>query len=174
MTKEKQMFPMLEYAAPRRVTASPMTAKEAGKKGLKLMSKPKKSSDLGFHVIEPIGEKTLEYWLGEELFVANHIKTDRYTINEAIMLLSQGAIVTRTSWPSNRLLRLDPETKMDKAGENQFFRGAQISAISLYEDDRNLGKYDMVVEHWTPTQPDLFAKDYQTVKIEFSNILNKE
>lgn len=147
-----------------------MTAAEAGKANIQLTSTPKNKSEVGFAVKEPIGSKVFEYWMDEDSFLASHLRTDKYTIGEAMVLLSQGATLRRPFWPPNMFIKFEGESKIGMAGKNQMVRGANIARIGVHEDPMSKGKFDVVLEHWVPTQEDLWSKDYQTVNIDFSNL----
>lgn len=137
---------------------------------VQLASVPKNKRELGFLVKEPIGTKVFEYWLSEEAFNGSHLRTDKYTIGEAMILLSQGATLRRPFWPPNMFIKFEGESKLGKAGDNNMVRGAQIAKVGVHEDPVVKGKFDIVLETWVPTQEDLWAKDFQTVNIDFSNI----
>lgn len=151
-----------------------MTAREAGKAKLKLASVPKSKDAIGFHVMEPVGNIKLEYWMDEATFNNAHIRTDKYTVGELLLLLKGGAVARRMFWPPNVLIRFDDEASVGKAGKNKIIRSAGITKLTLYEDDMNEGQYDIIEERWTPTQDDLWAKDYQTVAINFEDIPHKK
>lgn len=163
-------LPGMEFATTRRVTATPITAAEAGEINLPMATKPENKKAVGFHVKEPVGAKVFEYWMDEASFMSSHLRTDKYTIGEAMILLSQGATLRRPFWPPNMFIKFEGESKIGKAGKNQMVRGAQISRVGIHEDPMAKGKFDIVLENWIPSQEDLWAKDYQTVNIDFSNV----
>ena len=170
-------LPMREYSSPRRVLATPVMAKEASREKIVLAVKPKSLDDMGFLVRESVGAKTFEYWMPETMFLKTHIMTKQYTIGEALLLLLDGAIIQRTSWSGHEFIRFDDSILLEEDGSKATtpkkavaLRAAGITRIQIFDDPLNKDKKEIVYSDWNPTQADLFAKDFQVVKIDFTKL----
>jgi hypothetical protein len=169
-----EKIPMMEYSAPRRVLATPMSWKEAKRKNIRsAVDKPK---GLGFHVKEPVAMIVNEYWMPEALFESGHIRTKMYTIGEMVMLLVKGNRLRRTYSPQNEFLQFVSEAKYDKdlkpTQDKKPFAvgGGYITKVAIYPDPVIKDKHEVVLTPWTPSTDDLFATDWQTVNVDLNNL----
>ena len=117
-------------------------------------------------VIEPIGSKVFKYWLSEDSFTSSHIRTNRFTIGEIQLLLFEGKALQRSEWPSNMWIQWFPTEEKEN-----FLHGkpveipGHIGMVLALADPMNPEEIEFVASRWSPTQDDIFGKDYQIIKI---------
>lgn len=189
--KEKSLtkYPFMEYSTPRRVSATPMGEASADnfsiqnafpiehKEGVDHVSRE------GFWVKDGFGVAMNEYWVPKEVFEPSHIRTNMFTIGELPIMLLNGNILKREFWPNNQFIMyrgsvdLDIDLKQTEVTkEVPAFAKMEgfISKVTIHSDPLKKDKFDIHLEPWQPSQDDIFAKDFQTVKIDFSNLGSKK
>ena len=137
----------------------------------------------GFHVIEQTGMAIIEYWMPKTIFDPNHIRTKTYTIGEVMIMILQGQLFRRASWPINRFLQYRESVDLDNdlkefvpTKENPACAKMEsfITIATIHADPLKKGKFDVHVEPWVPTQDDLFARDFQSFRIDLNNVAGKK
>lgn len=190
-TKEEKVdkYPMMEYSAPRRLRATPMGENAARKKDIQNAfpikeenGKPANNRE-GFHVIEQTGMAIIEYWMPKSIFDPNHIRTKQYTIGEVMIMILQGQLFRRAAWPMNKFIQYRESVDLDNdlkefvaTKENPACAKMEsfITMATIHADPLKKGKFDVHVEPWTVTQDDLFAKDFQSFRIDLNNVDGKK
>ena len=191
-TKEEKVdkYPMMEYSAPRRLRATPMGEGTAKLKGIQnaFPHPPQKEGvDItyreGFHVIDQTGIAIIEYWMPKTIFDPNHIRTKQYTVGEMMIMIVQGQLFRRASWPMNRFIQFRDSVDLDNdlkefvaTKENPACAKMEsfITIATIHADPVKKGKFDVHVEPWIVTQDDLFARDFQSFRIDLNNIDGKK
>ena len=190
-TKEEKVdkYPMMEYSAPRRLRATPMGEVAADRNGIKnafpmpVGKSPTKSNREGFHVKEQTGTVITNYWMPKDIFDPNHIRTKQYTIGEIMIMILQGQLFRRASWPMNRFIQYRESVDLDNdlkeftaTKENPACAKMEsfITMATIHADPLKKGKFDVHIEPWVPTQDDLFARDFQSFRIDLNNVDGKK
>ena len=173
MVKDK--YPMQEFTGPRRVLATPMNRKSAVRKGLSVATKSDKNEE-GFWVKEPIGkDHAVEYWIPNELFNDNHVMTKQYTIGDIPLLLNRGMQVRRPFWPANVWIELRPEKQVEDYNQgDKTVLESFVARMQVHKDPLDQDKSEFSISHWQPTQDDIFAKDFQAIKLNFNPVHDEE
>ena len=182
-------YPMMEYSAPRRLRATPMGEVTARKNGIQNAfpiegenGKPASNRE-GFHVKEQTGIAIIEYWMPKTIFDTNHIRTKTYTIGEVMIMILQGQLFRRASWPLNRFIQFRESVDLDNnlreftpTKENPACAKMEsfISLCTVHSDPIKKGKFEVSIEPWNVTQDDLFAKDFQSFRIDLNNVAGKK
>ncbi len=168
-------FPMMEYFAPRRTAATPMTRKEARELNVLECEQGTNLNELGFLVKEPIGRLVFDYWMPEGLFNSAHIRTNRFTIGEVPIQLHQGIKLRRPNWPPNEWIEWrKEETLKDYTEGKPATISGFIAKVGIYRDPVKENEYDFVVSYWNPTQDDIFAKDFQRLNLNNQPMENED
>lgn len=175
--KTKDLYPMMEYVGTRRVKAAPMSRRSAIKRNIPGADIPGTNKrEAGFHVKEPLGkDHWVEYWLPENTFLPNHVKTDQYTIGEIAMLLHQGMQVRRPFWPANEWIEFREGEQVKDYNEGDATHMAPfIAKMQVFKDPLGENKSELVISHWIPMPDDLFAKDFQAIKLNFNPVTDED
>ena len=190
-TEEEKVdkYPMMENSAPRRHRATPMGEVTARKLSIQNAFPIEEengqpvSNREGFHVREQTGIAMIEYWMPKIIFDPNHIRTKTYTIGEVMIMILQGQLFRRASWPMNKFIQYRESVDLDNdlkefvaTKENPACAKMEsfITMATIHADPLKKGKFDVHIEPWVPTQDDLFAKDFQSFRIDLNNVNGKK
>jgi hypothetical protein len=182
-------YPMMEYSAPRRIRATPMGEQTAQKKAIKnafpLPSETKipATNREGYHVKEQIGLAINEYWMPKSIFDPNHIRTKTYTIGEVAIMIIQGQLFRRASWPLNQFIQFRDSVDLDNdlkeftaTKENPAMARMEsfITKVTIHADPIKKDVFHPHIEPWVPTQDDIFASDFQSFRIDMGDLEGKK
>lgn len=182
-------YPMMEYSSPRRLRATPMGEATAAKEGI-LNAFPLPNPEAsppshreGYKVIEQIGISIMTYWIPKTVFDPNHIRTKQYTIGEIAVMILQGQLFRRASWPANQFIQFRDSVDLDNnlreftaTKENPAMAKMEsfITMCTIHADPIKKNKFDVHIEPWVTTQDDIFASDFQSFRVDMGNLDGKK